>query len=446
MGIQIYSTKNNLWRDYFNPLRGLTFPRMTSLLEAGERGTYADLQWCYHFLERSDPMIFSVLQRRRAALLDCDWDIRQVTPGMGAVRHAGRQLRVKGPVDAVLAAEQVDCLRGVYDGIENFYDAVGFLFTGVSRGYAHLEKHYGPVGEIVKLEPVEQWFLVRDGMFAPWEYNPNAVSGKRRGVTINADNFLILETTPLNRMLSLLYLRRTLAQRDWDAYLDLYGIPPVFLIGPPNAVGEKEKEYQAIAEDLMSNGRGYLPNGADIKFANAGNAGKPPYRDMLDYTDRQITLIGTGGLLTMLTESGSGTLAGGAHSDSFMQIARGDASLIGGVFQRSIDLPVLSANFPGQPILAYFEFAPAAHGEASVVAQDVAALAAAGFKVDPAQVSEKTGYREIEGGAADPAVPPVAGAPVATSVTAAPGGVRAAVGGGDLRNAGGVVSAGAGGG
>ena len=238
MGLQIYSTKSNQWRDYYNPLRALSFPRMTSLLEAGERGTYADLQWCYHYLERSDPMIFSVLQRRRAALLDCDWDIRQVLPGKGVVRHAGRQLRFSGPVDAVLAAEQVDCLRGVYDGIENFYDAVGFMFSGISRGYAHLEKHFGQAGEIVRLEPVEQWFWVRDGMFAPWEYNQNAVSGKRRGITIEADHFLILETTPLNRMLSLLYLRRTLAQRDWDAYLDLYGIPPVFLIGPPNAIGE----------------------------------------------------------------------------------------------------------------------------------------------------------------------------------------------------------------
>ena len=395
-GVQIYSSKNNLWRDYYNPLRGLSFPRMTALLEAGERGQYADLQWCYHYLERSDPMIFSVLQRRRAALLDCDWDIRQVKPGMGAVRHAGQRLRVNGPVDEVLAAEQADCLRGVYEGIENFYDAVGFLFTGVSRGYAHLEKHFAPDGSITRLEPVEQWFWVRDGMFGPWQYNQNAVSGRRFGLPIEPDNFLILETTPLNRMLSLLYLRRTLAQRDWDAFLDLYGIPPVFLIGPPNAIGEKEKEYQAIADDLMSNGRGYLPNGADIKFVNAGNTGRPPCRDMLEYTDRQITLIGTGGLLTMLTEAGSGTLAGGAHSDSFMQIARGDAALIGAVFQRSIDLPVLSVNFPGQQICAFFEFSPTMLGAASEVAQDVAALGAAGFRVDPAQISEKTGYREAE--------------------------------------------------
>ncbi len=37
----------------------------------------------------------------------------------------------------------------------------------------------------------------------------------------------------------------------------------------------------------------------------------------------------------------------------------------------------------------YFQFAPTTLGQASAVAQEVSALAAAGFAVDPAQVSEK---------------------------------------------------------
>ena len=75
--------KSNRWREYCNPLRGLTMQRLMSLIEAGERGEYADLQWLYHYMERSDPVIYSVLQRRRAALLDCDWDVRIVAPATG---------------------------------------------------------------------------------------------------------------------------------------------------------------------------------------------------------------------------------------------------------------------------------------------------------------------------------------------------------------------------
>jgi phage gp29-like protein len=69
----------------------------------------------------------------------------------------------------------------------------------------------------------------------------------------------------------------------------------------------------------------------------------------IEYIDRQITIAATGGLLTMLSEAGSGTLAGGAHSETFMQIARGDAVLLSGLLQREIDLPLLEQFFPGQP-------------------------------------------------------------------------------------------------
>ena len=48
MRIPIFSQKNNAWRDQYNPLRGMSLPRLVSLLEAGERGQFADLQWLYY--------------------------------------------------------------------------------------------------------------------------------------------------------------------------------------------------------------------------------------------------------------------------------------------------------------------------------------------------------------------------------------------------------------
>ena len=91
--ISFYNRKDHGWRDSYNPLRGLGMPKVVSLLESGERGQYADLQWFYHYMERSDAMIASVLQRRRAALLSVDWDIRQVSDA-----------------DPVLAQEQAEVL------------------------------------------------------------------------------------------------------------------------------------------------------------------------------------------------------------------------------------------------------------------------------------------------------------------------------------------------
>ncbi len=209
---------------------------------------------------------------------------------------------------------------------------------------------------------------------------------------IEPDDFVILDTVALNRLLAVQYLGRTLALKDWDSFLEVYGIPSVFLVGPPNTPETKEEEYQRIAEQLIADGRGYLPYGSDIKYVNGGG-NAPPFKDKIEYLDRQITLVATGGLLTMLTESGSGTLAGNTHADTFMQIARGDALAVSEVLQEHVDAPLLAEFFPGEPILAYFEFAPPAGDEVSRVIQDAALLAKAGVRMDVEELSEKTGYR-----------------------------------------------------
>jgi len=365
-------------------------PKLVSLLEAGERGAYADLQWFYHYMERSDAMIHAVIQRRRAALLACDWDIRLCPPEASIQTSESRNQ--KKTSDQVLADEQAAFLREAYDRVENFRDAVSFLFSGFFRGFAHLEKNFESAGMVTRLEPVEQWFWVRDGLFGAWEYNQNAVSGRGRGVPVDTENFLIFEALPLNRILAFQYFRKNLSQTDWDSLLEVYGIPSVFLIGPPNTPETKEAEYLKIAQEIMSDGRGYLPYGSDVKFVNGGG-NKPPYLEHIDYVDRQITLAATGGLLTMLAEAGSGTLAGNAHSDTFLQIARGDAALLSGLFQEQFDTPLLREYFPDQPILAYFEFAPPAADEVSRVVKDAVELAKAGFWMDARELEEKTGYK-----------------------------------------------------
>ena len=377
MPISIYSRKDHGWRDRFNPLRGMALSRLVSLLEAGERGEYADLQWFYYFMERSEAMIYSVIQRRRAALLAVDWDIRMVSDG-----------------DKGLAREQAELLGHAYDNIDNFREATGFLFSGFFRGFAHVEKHYSESGLIHRLEPVEQWFWVRNGMYGEWEYNRRALSGVSRGEAIEREHFVIFEslTGGLNRILSKLFFEKMVKLADWDSLLAVLGIPSLFLVGPPNLPSSKEEEYLAVAEQIIADGRGYLPHGSDIKSVGVGT-GRVPFRERLDYIDRQITLAATGGLLTMLSEAGSGTLAGNAHRDTFIQIARSDAITLSGVLQRDIDLPLMEAFFPGKPVLAYFEFSPGTAEETSQVVEDAVRLAQAGYWMDARELSEKTGYQ-----------------------------------------------------
>ena len=374
MSVSVYTSKSNQWREYVNPLRGITLEGIVSKIESGEKGSYADLQWFYQAMERSDALIATVLGRRRAALLSCSWDV----------------LTEQQPSDPVLAREQASYLRDRYDAVENLKEAVAFLATSAFRGFAHAEKHYaddGGGGAVIRLEPVEQWFWCRDGMFGEWTYNRDAKSGAQVGERVERGNFVVVEAPiALDRILAVQYFKRNLAMTDWAAFLDVYGIPSTFFIGPPGATADKEKEYLEVAEKLVKDGRGFLPNGADVKYVNGGGSGKPPFRDHLDYLDRQITLLGTGGLLTMLTESGSGTLAGSAHQEAFNQVAKADAVMVSEALQRDFDLPLLEQAFPGWPVEASFCLMPQGAGDAAM-------------PFAPAPVSMPSGDAGMTGGA-----------------------------------------------
>ena len=95
----------------------------------------------------------------------------------------------------------------------------------------------------------------------------------------------------------------------------------------------------------------------------------------------------------MLTASGSGTLAGQAHQETFRQIARSEARRISEVFQKQFDAEVLRREFPGQPVRAYFELAANEEPEVGELIDHALRLHQAGFAMDARQLGEKTGYR-----------------------------------------------------
>src|SRR5471032_2036824 len=138
------------WRAQYNPLRGLTIAQLVAMLEAAERGNYARLQWLYRFVEKRNPTLRAVLQRRLAALTRLDWDIRLHEPSDASGSRT-------------LAARQAAVLREAYERIGNLREAVAFLALAEFRGYAHLERHTDARGRTVRLVPVPQWFWARVG-------------------------------------------------------------------------------------------------------------------------------------------------------------------------------------------------------------------------------------------------------------------------------------------
>lgn len=381
---------HNTWREQHNPLRGLSMPTIVGWLEQAQRGEFADIQWAYNMIERRDADLMAIIDRRVGATLQMDWDINV----------AEKRWKARGQAqayDATLAAEQQSRLRAVYDAFDNLYAAIEHLGMATFRGYAHVQ--FLANGALLKdLNILDQWNVLRDGWSGDWFWNPGArvrnAAGLKDADRLELSNYIVRTSQrPVNEIAIIKFMRQNLSAKDWDSFLEIYGIPGWIVTMPPSIPQGKEADYQAAAERVAEGGSGALPNGSDAKCADSPR-GIVPFEPHLRYWTEKLVLAGTGGLLTMLAmPQGIGSGAADEQGNAFDILVRADARRISEAFQKSLDRFILKRDFPGRPALAYFSIAANEEVEVDAILNHVVAIANAGGQVDWSQISEKTGYK-----------------------------------------------------
>ena len=379
----------NRWRDRYNPLRGLTIGRVVHLLEAGERGELAELQWVFRAIEKRFATLRSLVKRRAAALKKLDWDIKVVSELPAGTTEAQ-------------AEEQRTFLRERYETINNLTEAIGLLALAEFRGLSVIQKHRGAEGTVTDLHWLPQWNFIRKGAFGPLYWNPDAHAIGAESLkdenrigsdTLPLSEFLIREEPmPINEIALVAFVNCGMAKKDWAAFVEMYGIPGAIITLPPQIPQGQENEYKDAAQQVAEGASGALPHGSDAKFPGVNIRGNSPFKEFIDAEKEDVVLAGTGGKLTMLNEAtGIGGGQADVHSDVFDELAQGEAAEISEIFQKQFDLPELEARFPGQPILAYFELAAKDEEDVDALTDRVVKFHQAGFQTDPKEVSEKSG-------------------------------------------------------
>jgi phage gp29-like protein len=355
---------------------------VASLLEAGERGDYADLQWLYRMVEKRDATLRGGKRKLLSGLEEMDWNIRTCP----------EDLLPWGCTPEDVEAQEI-ALRAAYDGVANLREAFSFLALADFRGFSHLEK-VELDGQVVRLECVPQWHWSRKGIYGEWYYDAASNNRKDEAKRLDKARFIVREVEdPINEIALIGFVRKNMGQKDWAGFVESYGIPSLFAIMPPNVKQGEEAQFLELAERTIGDSRGVLPSGSDIKTVGDTVRGVQPFEAFIRHQDEQTVMAITSGMLTMLAESGSGTLAGGAHYETFQSVVRALARRIGETMQQQFDAPFLAKTFPGQPPLAWFELAAEEEVDAGQFVTAVQQLAAAGLDVDEEQVEEKTGYR-----------------------------------------------------
>lgn len=391
------------WIETVNPLRGMTSQRMQNLYDASRAGDTVHLQWLYQEIEKVDPTLLICQQRRTGALASLDWHV-----------STRNRKRTRG-FDEKLAQEQADCLELAFGDADqaNFNDAVEHLARGFFRGFAHVLPRWSADGLSLRgFDCLDQWNFVRDVTTGTWYWNPEA-----HAYTSYADcrpippGELVVFVAPyhIDYPAMTIYLRSSVGEKGWAKFVERFGIPPVILTMPQDIPSDQVDSWRNSAEKVAEGGSGAVPFGTNVNFCD-GARGINPFKDFIHNQRELVVLMSTGGLLTSLTEAGSGTLAGGAHSDTWAEVRRMDSAKIGSVLNRTLADTILDRAFPGRPHLAYFAFDTEAVPSPGKVFDDATKAKNAGYLIDQADLEERTGYKLVKDEA--PAPQPGFAAPI----------------------------------
>lgn len=371
----------------FNPLRGLNARDVEQILDFSNNGCISRLELIYRMLEKSNIDVATIIARRRAALVGCDWEIRK------------RENASKDETLSKLADEQVAMLNENFARAEDtgtLMDAIQTLATAIFRGVAVVEPMFSERG-LESFECYDAWNFAIDPATKDVYWNPKAedildFQNKLKKVT-GTKCIVSLEEAPVDGLVLPLYVRSEFGEEAWAKLIARRGLPNCYIIAPPLA-NDKIKDFASAAQKVADGGNGALPSGSEVHTERTDPANSQAFQMFLEHQQKQIILAGTGGILGSLAEAtGLGSGVADAHQSTWKEIVKSDAFKISNLINRKVGHLLLDKYFPNQPKLAFFNIDTATPKTASEVFDCAVKASQAGFDLDPVQLSEMTGFR-----------------------------------------------------
>ena len=371
------------WLERTNPLKGLSIREAQTIFDCARNGDTQRLHWLYAEIESVNPTLLTCVERRASAVAGLDWSV--------TARPAS---------DPTLGEEQKDAAERFLGGVENLVETVEHLDLGFFRGFAYAQPLWEADGSVRRISLLDSWcFLCRDGRLY---YNPecDGFSANAVEVTRSAGLVGLRRRRAIDYPALAIHIREAVGERDWGRFLERIALPKPAVFMAPNATDEDKANYVAAAEKVEDGMVSVWPNGAALTDFMGGSRGQDPFSAFVRHQEERIVLLSTGGTLTSLAESGSGTLAGGAQMEVWREIVARDAVAIEDTLQRNLVIPFLERAFPGRPIAVDLSFDRTRKPSAQEAAQVAATLRSAGYAIDRAELEEATGFtlKEVEVG------------------------------------------------
>lgn len=363
-----------VWLERSNPLKGLSITDALNIFDCARNGDTQRLHWLFAEIERANPILFTCVERRAAALSMKPW-----------------QVTARPSADEALGEAQKQSVEEFLAGIENFAEMVEHLDNAFFRGFAYAQPIWTKDGRVKDVSLLPSWhFLEKDGVTY---FNPACNGFTSDAQTVDEAWLISLKRARAIDFPALsIHIREAVGERDWGRFLERYALPKPAVFMAENATQEQRNDYLDAARSVENGEVSVWPFGTNMMDFAGGSRGTDPFSSFIRHQEELIVLLSTGGTLTSLAQADTGSLAGGAQMDVWREIVARDARLIAQVIQRDLISRFLDFHFPGKPQVVDFAFDLTTKPTPKEMAEVAAVLKGAGYLVNQAELEEATGF------------------------------------------------------
>lgn len=376
-----------------NPFRGLTTARAQAVEDMSHNRTSPELQRIYAQLEKTDEIMIAAKRMRISSISEKPWSI---VP--------------EDDADEAEAAVQVDYIQKQLQNADGFRKAIEHLALAMFRGYAALNPVYNDqqMTQLKAFNLIDNQNLIYSNRFQKWLWNADGSpcyscydeesADLRDGVTyinnlpaIPEDEIvLMVEDTPIDYPALMIALRMQMSNHDWGRFVQAYGLPNIIMELPSYIKDGQETAFYESVQEMFDGGSGVVPAETKIHYGESARGVEPFSAFLLEQQKLMAKLI-LGGSLLLISESGTGTLAGNAQYELFQNIIRRDLMLIAETLNEQLIDKMIARKFNTRSLVK-LEF----DVESKRTPEQILTLAKlakeAGYEMDQAELEAAVGF------------------------------------------------------
>ena len=355
------------WYEYWDPLQGADLSTLVEARNEARRGAFARQMLIWDEIIYSDGLLGMLYSRMVESVAMQGW-------------------KIDAADDSPEAQRQKNALEEFYHSVNGLQQSFGQLASAMFYGYAHLQYIEDSWGRRFEFIPQRYW--VRPGELNQWQFNPQCYIGVDTGESVEDETLVVMEHRyPILFPAARASFERNHAKITWDNHMDRYGSAPLIINAPKDASPAVMDALERAGEQLKSGATIVLPPESPAAPLNASNINENYFLSRINMADKDQVRFVMAGTLTVLNESGSGTLAGSAHTDSWNAVVSAVCSKVAEAFNTAISPLILGDGEPLARLHITFDTVQTPLQKA----EEIAALADGGVRPEKTEIEEKIG-------------------------------------------------------